>query len=189
MKLRIWILAFFALLVFAKVALYVVGKLPYASRSTALIPHLETAPVPENAHVLADSEVETVLEQKFELVFKVRKIPDAVIESFNNFVDGKVEPLSPLRMADPQERMSTDDLTEGRPNRRLVLCAFSTAAGLVLYEQGGYVTTRRLVVFDFGKNPGAWGANLNAYTANTLEAIREAVRQHQYFKNGGSDKI
>jgi hypothetical protein len=143
------------------------------------VPHLEASPVPQHPHALSENEVKAVLAQDFRIVYKVEQIPDAVRTSFINVVDSGREdslsdpktrnkdfneqwkreaqkrPLPPLQMADPGQAMGSDVVMPGVPNRRLVLCGYSKSAALVLFEQGGYVDTVRLVVFDFQRS-AAW---------------------------------
>jgi len=147
--------------------------------------------------ILADDEIEALIAQRFQLVYKVQEIPDVVKDSFANFVDWGVEgtlskpetkaqweatkrQLPSLRMADPGQRMNEDVLEPGVPNRRLVLCAFSDTSALVLYEQGGYVGTERLVIFRFGQNPGSWEAVLKDYETKSLDGIRDAWHRRRY---------
>ena len=146
---------------------------------------------------LTEAEIAALIAQRFQLVYKVQQIPNVVKDSFTNFVDWGVEgtlskpetkaqweatkrQLPPLRMADPGQRMNEDVIEEGVPNRRLVFCAYSDTSALVLYQQGGYVGTERLVIFRFGKNPGAWAAILKDYETNSLEGIQDTFRRHRY---------
>jgi hypothetical protein len=147
--------------------------------------------------ILNDVEIQAIQVQKLQVVYTVQQIPDVVRDSFVNFVDWGVEgtlskletrprlqsvkrPLASLEMANPDERMNEDVIEPGIPNRRLVLCAFSETSALVLYQQGGYVGTERLVIFSFGKSSGAWAATLVDYKTGSLEAILDALRRHRY---------
>ena len=76
--------------------------------------------------------------------------------------------------------MNEDMIEEGVPNRRLVLSAYSDTSALVLYQQGGYVGTERLVILRFGHNPGSWEAVLKDYETKSLDGIRDTLRRHRY---------
>jgi hypothetical protein len=167
-------------------------------------PHLAAAPIPKHPGILSSNAVEALLDGNFQLAYEVDQIPDEVRKSFENFVDWpmieawaaqegmKVEaavekeksklqkhPHPPLDMADPGQEMSSDDLTQGFPTRRLLLCGFSRSAGFLLYQQGGFVSTLQLVVFDFGRSR-AWGGRIENYDTRSLEDMRNVMKLRRY---------
>lgn len=152
--------------------------------------------ISRSPRLLSNKEVEDLVSGEFRIVSKIQEIPAVVKDSFINFVDWgaegrfavleqskKAEALKTyhlsLDMADPGQRMNQDFIEPGVPNRRLVLCGYSESAAIVLYEQGGYVETKRLVVFKFGQNPGAWQAVLRDETASLVE-IKTDLHQRLY---------
>jgi hypothetical protein len=167
-------------------------------------PHLAAASIPKHPRILSSDAVEALLAGNFQLVYEVDRVPDAVRKSFENFVDWptleawaaqqgvKVEaaiaaeksklqkhPHPPLNMADPGQEMSSDDLTQGLPIRRLILCGFSSSAGFVLYQQAGYVSTVQLAVFDFGRS-SAWGGWIKTYDTRSLDDMRNVMKLQRY---------
>jgi len=176
----------------------------YRRSQVQTIPHLEAAPVPKHPEFLSHDKVESLLTGNFQTVRRVGQIPDTVRESFQNFVDWpqieglaaqegvKVEaivedlnhrrekyPRPPLDMADPEQELGSDDLTQGLPRRRLILCGFSGSAGFVLYAQGGFVDTIQLTVFDF-EHSGAWGGQIKDYKVYTVNEIRNVMKLRNY---------
>ncbi len=77
-------------------------------------------------------------------------------------------------MADPGEVINSDAIVPGRLSRRLVFLGLSDDSAVLLYEQGGYVGTRNVVVFWFESGGRDWGATLNDVPKD-LSALKGVV--------------
>jgi hypothetical protein len=132
-------------------------------------PPLNVNPIPKNARVLGTPEVSSLLGSQFVLVRKVRLLPVALKQSFTNFTSLQLD------MSDPGERIGTDFVVPGVPSRRLVFAGVNGSAAVLVYDQGGYATTRNAVVFSFENGGAAWGAFLNGRSVDDVPTLKMAV--------------
>jgi hypothetical protein len=136
-------------------------------------PTLNVNPIQKNASVLAQNEVEGLLESQFVVVRRVRQVPPALKQSLTNFTG------LPFDLNDPGERIGTDFIIPGVPSRRLVFAAVGGNSAVLVYEQGGYATTLNAAVFSY-VNGRAWRAILNNRSVDNVSALKTAVGNGEF---------
>jgi hypothetical protein len=158
-------------------AIVVIAAIAFAVtlyRARIPAPTFSVSPIQETARSLTHSEVENLLGSQFVVVRRVRQVPSVLKQSFTNFTD------LPFDMNDPGERIGTDFIVPGVPSRRLVFVGVGDNIALVVYDQGGYATTRNAVVFSYVNGGGAWGALLNDRSVDDVSALRMAIAHGRF---------
>jgi hypothetical protein len=135
-------------------------------------------PLPTNASRIPVPVVTQLVNADYEVVTNLQYVPSPVKDSFCNiercnYVGVKFD------MVNPGDTMSTDDIIEGVPNKRLVFAALNKASAIVVYERGGYVSFLCATILDF-RDGSAWGSTLNNHNVKDMHDLRAALAEEKY---------
>ena len=134
--------------------------------------------IPRNAPRISSSELSQLVSADFSVVTDLRYLSSDVKESFCNVEHCEYEGVR-FDMVNPGDRMSTDYILPGVPNKRLVFAAVNQESAIVVYERGGYANFLRAMILDF-KDGSAWNTTLNSHSIRNLRDLRTALAQEHY---------
>jgi hypothetical protein len=137
------------------------------------MPHFDAVPIQKQSTPLAQQDVEDLLGKKFKMIWRVRQVPLAIKQSFSNLTG------IPFDLADPGERLGSDDLADGGYPRCLAFVGLSDNLAVLVYQQGGFVSTDIAVVFSFVDNGHAWAASF-AYRIRNIADLRALIRTGKF---------
>jgi hypothetical protein len=142
-------------------------------------------PVPTNAPHIPALVLAQLVNADFKIVTNLRYVPSSVKESFCNvercnYIGVKFD------MVNPGDIMSTDNIIEGVPNKRLVFAALNKESAIVVYERGGYANILCAAIIDF-RDGSAWGSALNNHKVKNMHDLRAALAEEEYIDRRGGE--
>jgi hypothetical protein len=141
---------------------------------TRRIPKFTAPAIPKGASNLTTSDVEKLLTSNYEVVRHVRQVPTAVRQSFTNYTG------LPFDMNDPGDPISTDAIMADASSRQLLLAAIGSDSAILVYEQGGFVSERNIVVFSYRNGGKGWAAAIGGYTPRNMASLQNAIREKKF---------
>jgi hypothetical protein len=138
----------------------------------------DIAPISKGAPRISVSVLRQLTSEDFTVVTDLRYLPSQVKKSFCNVEDCNYHDTK-FDMVNPGERMSTDYILPGVPNKRLVFAGLNNDCAIIVYELGGYVPFLRAAILDF-RDGQAWDTTLNSYSIKNLTDLRVQLSQKEY---------
>lgn len=131
-------------------------------------------PLPNNPRILKATQIENVLKSDLQIVRTVPEVPAKVKDGFSSVLH------EPFQMANPGQKIGTDMLERGVPNERLVFAGYTNHIVVLVFDVGGFVTTRNVFVLDRQDDGGVFGATLKGYPVNDTSSLIDDIRAGQF---------
>jgi hypothetical protein len=128
----------------------------------------------KHSRALRLEEVEQTLQSNLTVVRSTGQVPEAVKEDYSDLTGEQFD------MANPGEPMNDDVIEPGIPNRRLVLVGLGSDRDVLVYQNGGFVSTLNVIVVIHGVWGGAWGARFEDYSIDNVSGLNAAIHESKF---------